>query len=104
MLAWQANGHRKPDDIILDSLRAWHGSRQLGDCPLPDLYRRAREASAKLTIGQYHDALRALHERQAVYLHPWTGPLYEMPEPAVALLTGHEIAYYASLRENTTAS
>jgi len=104
MLAWQANGHRKADDIILDCLRAWHGSRQLGDCPLPDLYGRAREASAKLTIGQYHDALRALHERQAVYLHPWTGPLYEMPEPAVALLTGHEIAYYASLRENTTAS
>lgn len=104
LLPWHSNGHRKPDDIVLDCLRAWHGSRQLGDCPLPDLYRRAAEQSAKLTIGQYHDALRTLHERQAVYLHPWTGPLYEMPDPALAMLTGHEIAYYASLREDTIAN
>lgn len=101
---WQTNGQRKPEEIVLDCLRAWHGSRQLGDCPLPDLYRRAAEETGKLTIGQYHDALRTLHDRQAVYLHPWTGPLYEMPEPAMALLTGHEIAYYASLRENTIAA
>ena len=30
-----------------------------------------------------------------VYLHPWTGPLYALPEPAFALLVGHEVAYYA---------
>ena len=32
------------------------------------------------------------------HLHPWTGPLYALPEPAFALLVGHEVAYYASIR------
>jgi hypothetical protein len=41
-----------------------------------------------------------LHDREQVYLHPWTGPLYAMPEPAFALLIGHEVAYYANLRSN----
>ena len=51
-----------------------------------------------LTIGQFHDSLRRLHEMEKIYLHPWTGPLYEIPEPACALLVGHEVAYYASVR------
>ena len=95
---WQANGKRKAEEYVLEALRAWHDTRTLGDCPLPELYRRAREAAPKLTIGQFHDALRLLHEQGAIYLHPWTGPLYEMPEPALALLSGHEIAYYVSMR------
>jgi len=65
------------------------------DCPLPELYRSLNEAP---TLGAFHDALRSLHSEGRVYLHPWTGPLYAMPEPAWALLVGHEIAYYASLR------
>jgi hypothetical protein len=69
-----------------------------GDCPLPDLYRRLRAVHPALTIGQFHDGLRELHDRELVYLHPWTGPLYELPEPAYALLIGHEVAYYASER------
>ena len=64
------------------------------DCPLPHLYRTLSEQ----TIGQFHDALRQLHSQQRIYLHPWTGPLCELPEPALALLVGHEVAYYASAR------
>ena len=56
--------------------------------------------TATLSIGQFHDGLRELHDREQVYLHPWTGPLYAMPEPAFALLIGHEIAYYASQRSD----
>jgi hypothetical protein len=52
-----------------------------------------------LTIGHFHDTLRELHEQEKIYLHPWTGPLYEMAEPAYALLAGHEIAFYASIRD-----
>jgi hypothetical protein len=44
--------------------------------------------------------LRSLHDRERIYLHPWTGPLYALPEPAFALLIGHEVAYYASLRND----
>jgi hypothetical protein len=68
------------------------------DCPLPELFRIAREAAPTLTVGCFHDALRQLNDDGRVYLHPWTGPLYDLPEPAYALLVGHVVAYYASLR------
>jgi hypothetical protein len=51
-----------------------------------------------LTIGHFHDTLRQLHEEEKIYLHPWSGPLYEIPEPPYAVLIGHEVAYYASTR------
>jgi hypothetical protein len=71
-------------------------SRQGGaDWPLPELY-RVLQQQQPLSLGQFHDALRRLHAEQAIRLHPWTGPLYTMPEPAYALLIGHGVAYYAS--------
>ncbi|MBX9679070.1 MAG: hypothetical protein K2X38_09930 [Gemmataceae bacterium] len=97
LLPWD----RLQDDVpnrIVERLKQWHDSGKLGDCPLPDLHRMLTTASANLTIGQFHDALRTLHDRRAVWLHPWTGPLYELPEPPLSLLVGHEVAYYASLR------
>jgi hypothetical protein len=103
VVAVQRRKRRKPEDFVLDGLRCWFDVQRLDDCPLPELYRRTKALSPKLTIGQFHDALRLLHDRQAIYLHPWTGPLYEMPEPALALLTGHEVAYYASLRDPVLA-
>jgi hypothetical protein len=96
---WARNGHaHDPQAALIQLLRDWQAGGKIGDYPLPDLYEKARAASLKLTLGQFHDALRALHDRQAVYLHPWTGPLHELPQPATSLLVGHEIAYYASLR------
>jgi hypothetical protein len=84
---------------IVACLAAWQGS---GDHPLPELYRRTCETAPALTIGQFHDGLRLLYSQEQLYLHPWTGPLYDLPEPAYALLVGHEIAYYASLRKDTS--
>jgi hypothetical protein len=95
---WARNGHdRDPQVKIVDLLRAWQSARKIGDYPLPELYEQARAGCPKLTLGQFHDALRALHDRREVYLHPWTGPLHELPHPASSLLVGHEIGYYASL-------
>lgn len=82
---------------IRDHLEHWYAQSHR-DCPLPDLYRRLAELHANLTVGEFHDALRLLHDEHQVYLHPWTGPLYDLPEPPFALLIGHEIAYYASIR------
>lgn len=98
------NGHaaiHKPkfETAIVAELNAWHAAEH-GDCPLPALYRKIGVVS-DLTIGRFHDALRELHDEHQVWLHPWTGPLYQLPEPPFALLVGHEIAYYASLREET---
>jgi hypothetical protein len=83
---------------LLDYLTGWHVAKPSEDCPLPDLYRKARDKSPDLSIGHFHDGLRSLHDDEQIYLHPWTGPLYQIPEPPYALLIGHEIAYYASRR------
>lgn len=81
---------------VLTYLTHWPASHPNEDCPLPELYQQARQTAPALTIGQYHDGLRQMHEQGQVYLHPWTGPLYEIPQPAYALLVGHAVAYYAS--------
>jgi hypothetical protein len=83
--------------LILARLADWSGAAG-EDCPLPELYRSLSLIDAPPTIGEFHDCLRKLHADGAMYLHPWTGPLYALPEPAYALLAGHNIAYYASPR------
>jgi hypothetical protein len=89
------------DDLIADvkaRLAEWHAAAGAAhDCPLPDLYRTLNSAGP-VSVGLFHDALRQLHDEHQIYLHPWTGPLYALPEPAFALLVGHEVAYYASIR------
>ncbi|MFO0803764.1 MAG: hypothetical protein U0791_11680 [Gemmataceae bacterium] len=81
-------------DVLLALLRS-HSAAAGEDCSLSDLYRRLQP---RPTIGEFHDALRVLHAANAIYLHPWTGPLTELPDPACALLAGHGVAYYASPR------
>jgi hypothetical protein len=68
------------------------------DCPLPKLCHSLSICEPQPTIGEFHDCLRQLHAEGSIYLHPWTGPLYALPEPAYALLAGHGIAYDASIR------
>jgi hypothetical protein len=103
-LAFQApsaNGHPSlPDETTayLAHLARWQASGASEDCPLPDLFRHVAAETPGLTIGRFHDVLRRLHDANRIYLHPWTGPLYAVPEPPYALLVGHEIAYYASQR------
>lgn len=97
---WARNGHgHDPKADVVAKLSAWRAGGQVGDCPLPDLYASLREKHPKLSVGAFHDALRILHDERKIYLHPWTGPLYQLPQPALSLLVGHEIAYYASPRE-----
>ncbi|HVS36751.1 MAG TPA: hypothetical protein VMS17_14415 [Gemmataceae bacterium] len=94
--------HQQPvcdaPSVLLVRLTEWQTSGASEDCPLPELFRRS-QAAAPLTVGAFHDGLRRLHESGRIYLHPWTGPLHALPEPPFALLVGHEIAYYASLRQ-----
>jgi hypothetical protein len=96
------NGHASSNscrDAVLQQLTRWQSAGASEDCPLPALYRQAAQACRGLTVGQFHDVLRELHQQGRIYLHPWTGPLYDIPEPACALLVGHEVLYYASLRQ-----
>jgi hypothetical protein len=107
---WQpeasANGADRGDEaidwpaLVLDHLAKWQGGAASEDCPLPELYQQVNGWKPGMSIGRFHDALRQLVEANRIYLHPWTGPMYELPEPAFALLVGHEVAYYASYRKN----
>jgi hypothetical protein len=92
------NGSETWKGALISYLTQWQTARAAEDCPLPELYQHALKTAAALTIGQFHDGLRQLHDQGRIYLHPWTGPLYDLPDPPYALLVGHEIAYYASLR------
>ena len=87
------------DEALLTHLSDWAGNATAGqDCPLPELFRALGLREHPPTIGTFHDVLRRLHADCRLYLHPWTGPLYALPEPSYALLVGHNIAYYASPR------
>ncbi len=97
-LAPSDNGSTSIPVHLVACLSQWQASQSPGDCPLPELYRRIHAAAPYLTIGRFHDALRQLHQQERIYLHPWSGPLYEIPEPPYAMLIGHEVAYYASIR------
>ncbi len=82
--------------LLFSALQRWQAATPVArDCPLPDLY---RALESQPTVGEFHDALRQLHADGRIYLHPWTGPLYALPDPPFALLVGHEIAYYVSPR------
>jgi hypothetical protein len=93
-----ANGSDVWKGVLLSYLAQWQETRASADCPLPELYRHVHQLEPGLTIGRFHDGVRWLHEHGQIYLHPWTGPLYDLPEPAYAVLAGHEVVYYASLR------
>jgi hypothetical protein len=84
--------------LLQTRLHDWHGQGKAQDCPLTELYHSLTMLNPVPSVGLFHDALRLLHTRGCVYLHPWTGPLYALPEPHLALLVGHEVAHYASLR------
>jgi hypothetical protein len=85
-----------PSPALLAHLDRWTGAGASEDCPLPELFRQAQAAVPALTIGAFHDTLRSLQDVGDIYLHPWTGPLYDIPEPPYALLVGHQVAYFAS--------
>jgi hypothetical protein len=86
------------EQALLTQLERWQSGAS-EDCPLPELFRRVGGEVAGLTLGAFHDALRHLHDLGRVYLHPWAGPLYDLPEPPCALLVGHVVAYYASTKK-----
>ncbi|MGL4463489.1 MAG: hypothetical protein ACRC1K_15165, partial [Planctomycetia bacterium] len=83
---------------------AWLRRRARGDHPadgtLAELYHALAASRPTLTIGRFHDAVRRLHAAGRLRLGPWTGPLYQLPEPALALLVGCEVLYYVHVHGN----
>ncbi len=76
-------------------LQARQQSRPAEDCPLPELFQQAKTHAPQLSVGEFHDGLRRLQRERRIALQPWTGPLHELPEPQLAIMQGHSLAYYA---------
>ncbi|MFT3881906.1 MAG: hypothetical protein QM703_19910 [Gemmatales bacterium] len=84
------------EDRMTEYLNQRESVRPAEDCPLPELFKQARQIAPELSVGTFHDGLRRLHADRRIALQPWTGPLHELPEPSLALLQGHSLAFYAS--------
>jgi len=75
--------------------RRRHGGDD-GQCPLPELFAAVRNEYPELSIQEFHDGLRRLHDRGAVQLWPFTGPAAALPQPEYALLDGTTVFFYAT--------
>jgi hypothetical protein len=67
-----------------------------GACPLAELFKAVAGQHPELTVKDFHEGLRRLHDRGAVRLLPFTGPADELPEPEFALLDGASVYYYVT--------
>ena len=79
---------------LLVYVQQYRQSNPFGNCPLPVLYRQVAQP-AGLTIGQFHDCLRALVANRKIRLHPFTGAAYQLRDEECAMLLGQEIKMYA---------
>lgn len=70
----------------------------LRSMPLGELYRELQARLGPLTIGQFHDALRALSAAGQLQLSPWTGAMYQLTDPECCLILGREIMAYITPR------
>jgi hypothetical protein len=68
-----------------------------GDCPLPELFRCVRALQPELTVKEFHDGLRKLHDRGALRLLPYASATETLPEPEYTLPDGN-VMYYAVAR------
>lgn len=67
-----------------------HLDRRRGEaCPLPELFAAVRERSPELSLTDFQDGLRRLHDVRSVKLVPAD----EMPEPEYAIVVEGELVY-----------
>ncbi len=72
-----------------------HAGGASGECPLPELFHAVQQQHPGLTVKDYHDGLRRLHDRGAVRLLPPNQP-GELPEPEYALVDGAAVYYFVA--------
>jgi hypothetical protein len=63
-------------------------------CELPELFGALRQDQQNLTVAEFHDGLRRLHERRVVQLLPAGA---ELPQPEFALLVSGQMLYSVAI-------
>jgi hypothetical protein len=64
---------------------------------LSQVFKQLRASHPNLTLGQFHDGLRRLHEEHRIRLGPYTQALATLDDPANALYLDREVKYYVEL-------
>lgn len=76
----------------MDTLEYLDKRRELGatsDCPLPELFDALRVRCAELTLPEFHDGVKRLHDLRAVRLLPGS----EITEPEYAVVAEGKLMY-----------
>jgi len=82
----------------LDRRRLAAGPAANGDgclCPLPELFAALARPHPGLSVHDFHEGLRRLHDRRLIQLQP-AASLADLPQPEYALLEGAAVLYYAA--------
>lgn len=74
---------------------AYLDSRMGTDCPLGELFAAVRAAAADLTVPEFHDGLRRLHDVRAVRLVPGSAAAAVRGDPEFAIIVGAEVCLFA---------
>jgi len=84
------------DDVVrlLEEQRARDRYQPL---TLPQIYAKLKQTRPALTIGQFHDGLRALRDQGRIRLSPFTRALATIDDPRNALFLDGEVMYYVEL-------
>jgi hypothetical protein len=64
---------------------------------LKRVYEHLRKTHPTLTIGEFHEGLRTLHQQRRVRLDPYTQALATLMDPLHALYLDREVKYYVDL-------
>lgn len=72
----------------------WYRRRIPSGIALPVVFHHLRQADKSLSVQQFHDTIKALHDGGDVLMSGWSGPLTDMPVPDLATFHGHKVHYY----------
>lgn len=64
---------------------------------LSQLYERLKNERPGLSLGEFHDGLRRLHQEKRIRLGPYTQALATLDDPNNALYLDREVKYYVEL-------
>jgi hypothetical protein len=67
-----------------------------GNCPFPDLFTALRHSHPDLSVPDFHQGLRYLHERRGLRLLPTSGEASDLPKPEFALVEGAVVMYFVA--------
>jgi DNA-binding PadR family transcriptional regulator len=82
--------------IVLDYLDQRYEAGAPENCPLSELYSAVRRQVDGLTLLDFQDGIRRLHDHRVVQLRPFPESADCLPEPEHAIVDGATVLYFAA--------